>query len=907
MRYVVSGLCAALVCGAAAPAQEVGRRSSPLPALRANPAGRTPDFREYATVEARTDGVGVYSFSNLMYVFGQSPDLNPGAILQDGNANLIAKLKLKRSWEITHNWCGSSHEMTPKTPWNDVQAFLPIHLIDGDPDTVWSSWGCHAPNGRTEWIRIDLPYEQNVGSVALVCSKDFGMGAFGKALPKTLEVRLSRDAVAWDTVCSTRDFVGHPSGRTVIHFKPRPVKQVMVLAGDLTKLGKYKQMGYIFSIGELEVLDGDGSNVGLLSRGAGVTVSSRAVSHDNDRITQDALWAPLQFDMGLKWVRFGHDNGAPMWAYTEHEKGKLEVDRRVDESVDEIVRGGVNVIMVLDLKGNWLYEDPPRKTDWETARFRELNIMYDDGPQGALSSEKMFQGYLHYVDYMVRHFKGRVAYYEIGNEWNTHTTVDEYLTAFYRILPVIKKADPGAKVINGSFMGFYPGIISVLGPGSGVEGGKLIARGPVVLRAEHAGRLKDGVVEVDVESSSPVGVVLRGGDPEGTRYSGRLDSNDMVLAIYDPQNEEIRFQDIVCRAGWRTVVGSHTNYRSVKPAKGLGEVVHLSARIEGSTATLTVSSGLGEVTATHEVRRNYATLHRAAFAGIYHWPNPDQPQDASAEFDNVTIKRPGGKVVLVDRFDEADDRGKPDGWVPFIGHWHKWSLAPLLDGFAWHGSYESWTQQDFRRSLLRFKRHVSELGVKGPCLVTEIYTGASYPQSPHAQQTSERHMANRLAVITARHSALDIETGPCHPHFSGFPHPQSLCRQPVPCETVIPLQPKMAYYMYRNMATVLDDCWQADFEVRFSGDEAVEWYPMRHRGSGDRVLTAWLKDASLADETVDEATADVTIVGVRAREAWGYDIANGTEQALVIRHDGNDTVIPRLRIKEYPVYLRVGQ
>src|SRR5207249_1671642 len=107
---------------------------------------------------------------------------------------------------IKSNLCGSTFEMgEPRTPYNDSAPFLPIHLIDGDPNTVWSSFEFLVPDARPEWIRIDLPAERQVASVALICAKQFNYGDYGKALPKELEIRTSRDAWHWETVYTNRN------------------------------------------------------------------------------------------------------------------------------------------------------------------------------------------------------------------------------------------------------------------------------------------------------------------------------------------------------------------------------------------------------------------------------------------------------------------------------------------------------------------------------------------------------------------------------------------------------------------------------------------------------------------------------------------------------------------------------
>ena len=220
--------------------------------------------------------------------------------------------------------------------------------------------------------------------------------------------------------------------------------------------------------------DPAGNNLALVSRGAGVTVSSTSHGCNNDRYTQDSLWNPLNYDLGNKWVRAGGDNGSYMWHFTEHEKGKLEIDSAFDASITECVKHGVSVIMNLDFKGNWLYAKEPRKTDWVQSRFREFNDYYNDplGIPPVTNSPEMFAAYLKYVECMVEHFKDRVAYFEIGNEWNAWTA-DFYMSRFFEPTYVaVKKIAPDAKIMLGSPAGFAARLIlGCLGKGAKVAPG----------------------------------------------------------------------------------------------------------------------------------------------------------------------------------------------------------------------------------------------------------------------------------------------------------------------------------------------------------------------------------------------------------------------------------------------------
>ena len=83
-----------------------------------------PKIEDYATIEAMCGGIPVYSFNNLIYIYGQSPDFYPDAVYQTENSNAISKMKLKKTWEIKNNYMGFCHEMTPRTSRNDSQPFF---------------------------------------------------------------------------------------------------------------------------------------------------------------------------------------------------------------------------------------------------------------------------------------------------------------------------------------------------------------------------------------------------------------------------------------------------------------------------------------------------------------------------------------------------------------------------------------------------------------------------------------------------------------------------------------------------------------------------------------------------------------------------------------------------------------
>ena len=139
-------------------------------------------------------------------------------------------------------------------------------------------------------------------------------------------------------------------------------------------------------------------------------------------LTQEALW-PTQYDVGFKWSRVGYDMSLFQWAYVEREKGKYHVDERADAAVTEAVRNGIQIVLCLD-KGNWNYAPNPKAMD----RTRDLMETYSNNPGPPRGWQTMLldyppqmEGYLNYVRFMVKHFKDRVRYFEVWNEWGPYT------------------------------------------------------------------------------------------------------------------------------------------------------------------------------------------------------------------------------------------------------------------------------------------------------------------------------------------------------------------------------------------------------------------------------------------------------------------------------------------------------
>lgn len=200
-----------------------------------------------------------------------------------------------------------------------------------------------------------------------------------------------------------------------------------------------------------------------------------------------------------------------------------------------------------------------------------------------------------------------------------------------------------------------------------------------------------------------------------------------------------------------------------------------------------------------------------------------------------------------------------------------------------------------------------KLGFKGKYIATEIYAGSIYPTGPveaeGVMRTTEFGMAKYLIQSLVGHSALDIGAGPCHPHFTAFPHPQSLSRVTWPVQTIIPCQPTPSYYTWRNIATAMDDFYGAKYQVEFSDDTDIIHFTLKSGDNSQMMIAAWVQVPY--EDTATERKTDIAIKDVQAGQAWVVDVFKGTEQKLDLTSVGADTVLKGMLIKDYPVLIKL--
>lgn len=159
-----------------------------------------------------------------------------------------------------------------------------------------------------------------------------------------------------------------------------------------------------------------------------------------EKLDRDAFDPEKVYDkvanLGVKWVRL--QSG---WQKTEKQEGVYDFSW-LDSQVDNLLERGLKPWLCL-CYGNVLYDDLAKQ-------------YYGAVGCPPIRTERMYNAWLKYVEETVKHFKGRIDYYEIWNEadgkwtWRPEASAKEYSEFCVKTGRVIKNSDPDAKVITGS-------------------------------------------------------------------------------------------------------------------------------------------------------------------------------------------------------------------------------------------------------------------------------------------------------------------------------------------------------------------------------------------------------------------------------------------------------------------------
>jgi hypothetical protein len=174
-------------------------------------------------------------------------------------------------------------------------------------------------------------------------------------------------------------------------------------------------------------------------------------------------WWTRMFDAGINFIRIGqYENSSDYtsWDWVERRRGEYSVDPNLDDYVDSLRENGVHIEIQL-LYGNPLYTTPvarvPDVISPEPGSFHNPDRSLYSVFWPPKTMEQL-DAFARYVTWMVKHFSGRVEYYEVWNEpnieyWNPIANPEDYGKLFKAAAAAIHSADPNAKAVFGGLAG----------------------------------------------------------------------------------------------------------------------------------------------------------------------------------------------------------------------------------------------------------------------------------------------------------------------------------------------------------------------------------------------------------------------------------------------------------------------
>lgn len=132
-------------------------------------------------------------------------------------------------------------------------------------------------------------------------------------------------------------------------------------------------------------------------------------------------------NLGLKWVRLSLDRLELEQARGMGDYSQFEINECQDEIVALLAENDITILYTL------VYWDE--------------NLHAENYPD--YKNEEEVQSFLDYTRLIVRHFKGRIQYYEILNEALVYVEAADYVNLSHRVIPVIHEEDPEAKIVVG--------------------------------------------------------------------------------------------------------------------------------------------------------------------------------------------------------------------------------------------------------------------------------------------------------------------------------------------------------------------------------------------------------------------------------------------------------------------------
>ena len=241
-------------------------------------------------------------------------------------------------------------------------------------------------------------------------------------------------------------------------------------------------------------------------------------------------------------------------------------------------------------------------------------------------------------------------------------------------------------------------------------------------------------------------------------------------------------------------------------------------------------------------------------------------------------------------------------------------LAREVDEIGWHPLYQTDPERlkGYVADVRALRNWLQTVGFRGHCMATEWNYSALYPPLSDTDvakawcggfRATEIEKAKYVAQVFTRHTALGIESFFCEMYFPQFGVLDlSLLRRSFDADPISPLQPQAAYYVTRNLATILDELEPAEFE--YTVDRApsnLEVFPLRSPNGS--ALALWL--GGRAQDQCEGIPVDVLLKGP-CRKAIGYDPMNGVAQELSVTQSGGNALLKGILVRDWPLIVRLS-
>ena len=240
-------------------------------------------------------------------------------------------------------------------------------------------------------------------------------------------------------------------------------------------------------------------------------------------------------------------------------------------------------------------------------------------------------------------------------------------------------------------------------------------------------------------------------------------------------------------------------------------------------------------------------------------------------------------------------------------------LASDIDEIGWHPCYQADPEKrtGYTADVQALRHWLGSIGFRGHCMVTEWNYSALYPPLSEADaarawcggfRSTEMEKAKYVAQFFTRHTALGLESFFCEMYFPQFGVLDlSLLRRSFDADPISPLQPQAAYYVTRNLATILDGMEPGELE--FSIDRAppnLEAFALK--SSKGHALAIW--QGGRAEDQCDGTPVDVRVNTV-CRRAVADEPINGVRQELTVTEQDDALVLKNVLLRDSPLILRL--